>query len=773
MPTTTHITNQGNQTISGFKIFAAAGNNIVISGTSDAEGLIKSLNSNLTIEGANSTYGIYFADDGTYIRGNTEINNNLSAQTGTFEKLYANNLVYNTGDQTISGFKNFPNGITSILEDEYPASTTLSYGGISIFNGDNNTVVLDGGSLRCQTETFTIKTEDNDPLYLGTNNQNRLTITPNGNIGIGNDDPSEKLEVVGNIIANNLMYNTGDQTVSGIKNFTNNLVIENNLFSISQASGYLSGSNYDGNYNGGIFIGRTRLSQATSTLMESSFGLKWDKSAAVNSVSRNWSKVAISDVGKYQVGLVYGGTIYVSDNYGSSWKTKISIVGNANWIDASISSDGKYVSAVADGGSLWVSDSYGTNWTNKNITSNWKSIILNSDGQYQIAVNTNNTTSNIYSSKNYGLTWSFTSINGAAYGAGISSDGRYQRIALYSNLNSRYSNDYGNTWLTTSASTTGNLHTKISSDGKIQILADNNYVKISKDYGNVWSNVFKTTKNIKDISISANAHFQGIAVQNDYIYISNNYGASGTWSPVGESGNWQTIDINGNGKYLVAAISGATSGFVFTSKTDEQVRGDLYADNLVYNAGNQTISGVKTFDVFPIVSGNKLITGVDLSSYATTINLASTGSTLDNKINNLSGVSVLTFGNQTINGNKTFTNTGTFNSGIDLNNSNLINATPQIINLSANFNISGNYNSRMIMVNSATEVTGRIVSGNTLGFNTTITQIGAGKIFITGSGIGVTIGSYNNQYKTAGQFATVSVLHTGSNGYIMYGNTAS
>jgi len=125
-----------------------------------------------------------------------------------------------------------------------------------------------------------------------------------------------------------------------------------------------------------------------------------------------------------------------------------------------------------------------------------------------------------------------------------------------------------------------------------------------------------------------------------------------------------------------------------------------------------------------------------------------------------------------VNGNVLASGSGIFTSGIDLNNSNLINATPQIINLSANFNISGNYNSRMIMVNSATEVTGRIVSGNALGFNAGITQIGAGKIFITGSGIGITIGSYNNQYRTAGQFATASILHTGNNGYVMYGNTA-
>lgn len=112
------------------------------------------------------------------------------------------------------------------------------------------------------------------------------------------------------------------------------------------------------------------------------------------------------------------------------------------------------------------------------------------------------------------------------------------------------------------------------------------------------------------------------------------------------------------------------------------------------------------------------------------------------------------------------------NSGLDLNNSNLINATPQIINLSANFNISGNYNSRMIMVNSATEVRGTIVSGNALGFNATIMQVGVGQVLITGAGIGVRVNEYANQYRTAGAFAAATILHTGSNGYVMYGNTA-
>ena len=75
-----------------------------------------------------------------------------------------------------------------------------------------------------------------------------------------------------------------------------------------------------------------------------------------------------------------------------------------------------------------------------------------------------------------------------------------------------------------------------------------------------------------------------------------------------------------------------------------QVTPAIYVDRV----NNQNISGVKTFDVFPIVSGNKLITGVDLSSYLTSstasstystiTNLALTGSTLVGSITSLSGL---------------------------------------------------------------------------------------------------------------------------------------
>ena len=193
---------------------------------------------------------------------------------------------------------------------------------------------------------------------------------------------------------------------------------------------------------------------------------------------------------------------------------------------------------------------------------------------------------------------------------------------------------------------------------------------------------------------------------------------------------------------------------------------EVIAPNLVYNTGNQTISGIKTFAEnttfgdtgqgdFLVISGNNFtvygsgnftsglfvsgspvltgsstlyattanlaLTGSTLTNdivslsglftgftgnldttFASDIQLANTGSTLDTKINTLSGSSVLLYGDQNISGNKTFVNninvsgTGTFNA-IDLNNiDNLslsgidISITGSTVNIYGNILISGN-----------------------------------------------------------------------------------
>ena len=108
---------------------------------------------------------------------------------------------------------------------------------------------------------------------------------------------------------------------------------------------------------------------------------------------------------------------------------------------------------------------------------------------------------------------------------------------------------------------------------------------------------------------------------------------------------------------------------------------------------------------------------------------------------------------------------------VDFCDSNLINATPNILNVNSNFLIGAGYNSRVILANSGSMLTGTISLGNPTGFNSSVIQIGVGQVQITGAA-GVIIQSYNNQFRTAGQYATISLLHSGNNGYIMYGNTA-
>jgi len=108
---------------------------------------------------------------------------------------------------------------------------------------------------------------------------------------------------------------------------------------------------------------------------------------------------------------------------------------------------------------------------------------------------------------------------------------------------------------------------------------------------------------------------------------------------------------------------------------------------------------------------------------------------------------------------------------VDFCNSNLINSTPNILNVNSNFSIGTGYNSRVVLANSTTQITGILTSGNVTGFNLSIIQVGAGQIQISGIGPNVIVNSYNNQLRTAGQFASISLLHSGNNGYIMYGNT--
>ena len=269
--------NNSEQTISGFKTFVANDNYIVISGTSDSEGLIKSLNSNLTIEGANSNYGIRFSDEGTFIHGNTEINNTLYVQsTGIF--LEGINIGGGTTNAQIKLTDNAQGTYINIipsdgsinfqLEDD---NTNLTFDLSRISNGSTETIAIDREVVH-KTSDETIsgnKTFANNLIVSGTgifnaldlNNIDTLNLSgidisiTNGNISLTNRPTVNGTGVLlsgeAAALGQNVVYTTGDQTISGVKTFAqtgsfNTLQITNKKLSSYSlnSTNFIFGDNY-------------------------------------------------------------------------------------------------------------------------------------------------------------------------------------------------------------------------------------------------------------------------------------------------------------------------------------------------------------------------------------------------------------------------------------------------------------------------------------------------------------------------------------------------
>lgn len=180
------------QTISGIKTFSVINSpyqiSIYPSGEGSVVGPFIGSNDSLTIAGFNRAQNISFDDESVYIKAggglsNIEVNYNGSiflngqtvGNTGTFQKLYADNLVYNTGNQTISG--------------------NFQVSGTGIFNA------LDLNNI----DTLSLSGVD-------------ITIT------------SGAVTLTNPISAPNLVYNIGNQTISGVKTF-----ISSGIFSLSGA----------------------------------------------------------------------------------------------------------------------------------------------------------------------------------------------------------------------------------------------------------------------------------------------------------------------------------------------------------------------------------------------------------------------------------------------------------------------------------------------------------------------------------------------------------
>lgn len=205
----------------------------------------------------------------------------------------------------------------------------------------------------------------------------------------------------------------------------------------------------------------------------SDFGKSWVK----KELKLSTPVIKISGSGQYQTYADSKGYIYVSNNYGETFK-EINILGFFSSI--TMSTNGRYQTVVDylglefSGGAIYVSNNYGENWTKIEVTDFklWRSVSSSSSGQYQLAV-----ANSIYGyglSTDYGVTWTIRTDLDSLRNCCVSSTGQYQFITENNGTN-YYSIDYGNTW-NIYDNTNGYNISSLSSTSQTQVYCKSNQI---------------------------------------------------------------------------------------------------------------------------------------------------------------------------------------------------------------------------------------------------------------------------------------------------------
>jgi hypothetical protein len=213
------------------------------------------------------------------------------------------------------------------------------------------------------------------------------------------------------------------------------------------------------------------------------------------------------------------------------------------------------------------------NWIQSNTNAKfWYSVAMSSSGEI-IASCINGTNGGIYVSKNYGVSgsWIQTNPNAAQwYSIAMSSSGEYMAACINggSGLNAGIyvSSSYGdiNTWIQTNNILTNWNSIAMSSSGEIMAACINgDSIYISNDYGVSGSWTRTTTlppTNWYSIAMSSSGQYMTACVyggsgSNCGIYVSNDSGDN--WNQTNpDYGNWISISTSSSGQYMAACVFG-------------------------------------------------------------------------------------------------------------------------------------------------------------------------------------------------------------------------
>lgn len=312
--------------------------------------------------------------------------------------------------------------------------------------------------------------------------------------------------------------------------------------------------------------------------------------------ARAYSAVASSLDGKTLVAASSGGSLYVSQDFGSTWTTRDS---NRSWAELTCSGDGSLMAATVFNGSIYVSTNYGTNWTSTGSGSAaWVGLACASDGNLLAAVAQNGS---VYTSLDRGANWTARSGAGLRNWSSITASADGSHLAATVNPGQIYvSADSGNTWRPVAFSTNW-VAIASSADGTNLVAAVNNgLIYTSADAGSSWTGHASAAR-WSSVASSTDGRRLTAAVANGQLYTSEDAGSS--WTARDQSRNWDDIVASADATRLAAVVNGGaiyTLNRTFASYTVDQTTGLVQDQNGVYLSSGVNTNLAKVGNVFPL-----------------------------------------------------------------------------------------------------------------------------------------------------------------------------
>jgi hypothetical protein len=386
-----------------------------------------------------------------------------------------------------------------------------------------------------------------------------MTLSTNGNVGIGTVNPAAKLEVAGTVKANAFAGNWEEVTGTAQQAVPNRGYLANHA---AQVTITLPPAPAVGDVVRvtGVGAGGWKIAQNSGQGIRH-WGIRDPGSVWIpRETNRDWWAVASSADGTKLVAVVDDGQIYTSSDSGVNWTPREA---DRNWRAVASSADGTKLVAVVGGGQIYTSTDSGVNWTPRGITTNWFGVAASSDGTKLVATVDGG---QIYTSTDSGVNWTPRDSKREWRGVASSADGT-KLIAVVGQFSAGWaytSTDSGLSW-TPRAQLGDNWRVASSADGnKLVVVGISSQTFTSTDSGVTWT----PRGHIGSQGIASSADGSKLVASRGPGQIHTSRDSGVNWTPRESIRDWFDVASSADGSKLVAVVTG---GQIYTSDANSSV----------------------------------------------------------------------------------------------------------------------------------------------------------------------------------------------------------